>query len=172
MKLLGSLFLCVWAVAGQGTAPDVTRQSRAPVDLTNAARVQIARSDGSVTLAIFGPGVEADFTGPIPMLRLTQTTVVFPAEVRIEVVANSIPQQFYDLQHDNIPAAGVKVFKNGLLQMRGPQFDYQFSGRRVTFNAGSVLRAEVTQGDYIQILYFPPATVLSSAPVVAPTPNR
>lgn len=150
-KLFCSLFLMVMSVAAQTTAPSVVRQLRAPADAN--ARVQVVKPDGTVALAIIGSGVELDLTGPIPVLKTIVVLPLLPQEIRLVFVAGAIPSQFYDLNHDNVPNAKVKVYKNGLLQMEGPQYDYQLIGRRVTFNAGSVPLSEVTAGDYIQIIY-------------------
>jgi len=137
MKLFIIMALAAIGYAQTAVSPG---QLRGTVSATGQALVTMPT--GGSAWALIGDGVVLDTSGPRPVLRVIPTSSV--RLMRVKAVATATPAQTYSVSGVS-DSSQVMVFRNGLLQASGE--DYDATGGTVTFRGSAV-----QQGDIIQLI--------------------
>jgi hypothetical protein len=137
MKLFIIMALAAIGYAQTAVSPG---QLRGTVSATGQALVTMPT--GGSAWALIGDGVVLDTSGTRPVLRVIPTSSV--RLMRFKAVATATPAQTYSVSGVS-DSSQVMVFRNGLLQASGE--DYDATGGTVTFRGSAV-----QQGDIIQLI--------------------
>jgi hypothetical protein len=142
MKTLFCLFLVVISAFGQ-TKTDLGTQTRGPVGpvvalvaIDSTGKVVFLKTDGSFTIDLASATIKANATAmapPTPMLVDESFTVTSPTQVFTPSTTT--------------PITNVMVYRNGVKQKAG--VDYNFSGNGITFT----MAAGLNSTDSVSMVY-------------------